>query len=225
MKQLWHAFRLSLGDFREELFLLMIANMIWIAGALPGILLLGYSALLLSLPLFGLGLLALIPFPLVTMGLFRLIAAVSRRESVGWKRMASEAWQVKNAGYLWLGINLPVLLVLVGNIRFYADPDSPWGGGSVGMVVTATFAALTFLWLLWQLFALAAFARMERPRLAIGFRQAANFIARQPGFAVSVGIAAILLTIISIIIPVLGLWAGFALIGLLANRAIEPYAN
>ena len=225
MKQFWLAFRRSLGDLREELFLLMVANMIWVAGALPGIFLLGYSALLLSLPWFGVGLLALLPFPPLTMGLFRLAVAVSRRQPIGWKNLFSAAWQLKKPAYQWAGLNVPVMVILLGNIRFYADPASPWGGGTVGLVVTAIFSALTFLWLMWQLFTLAAFARMERPRLTVAFRQAATFIAQRGMFAVSVALVVAVLAVISILIPVLGLWVGFVWMGLLANRAIEPYAN
>ena len=115
--------------------------------------------------------------------------------------------------------------VLLGNIRFYADPASPWGGGTIGLIATATFAALTFLWLMWQMFTLATFARMESPRLAIALRQSANFIAHRTQFAVIVALVATMFAIIGIVIPVLGLWVSFSLMALLANRAIAVQPN
>ncbi len=219
MGLLWSIIRNAFADLREELFLLALANMLWVVGAVPGIALLSYGMALLSLPLLALGLVALLPFPLVTFGLFHLIYAVSQRDAVGWKTFFNSAWEQKNSAYRWGGLNVAAMALLLANVRFYADPAAPLGRTPTGAALSAIFVAFTFLWLLWQLFTLTAFPRLRHPRLRAALRQAGIVLAGYPALALAIGMLAALLTVISILIPVAGLWLGFVLIGLLANQA------
>ncbi|MCG8347986.1 MAG: hypothetical protein MI924_09435 [Chloroflexales bacterium] len=70
MSALRGIFKQACGDVREEAFKLILFNMRWVIATMPGLFLAAYGAAANHLPLILLGLIALLPWPLATFGLF-----------------------------------------------------------------------------------------------------------------------------------------------------------
>lgn len=219
MSLLWPIVRRSLGDLWEESFLLILFNMFWVTGALPGFFLLGYGAIGSSLPVIALGLLAILPWPFVTFGLFHAAYEVGQRKAIGLSTFFSGGRQLARQAYLWGGLNVVVMAVLLANVRFYGNPASPLGDTGLGAVLGALFTSLTLLWLVLQLFVLAVYPRLERPGLRRAFRQAGILALTRPVPVLFVAALAVILALAGLILPPLGFLVNFALIALLANRA------
>ncbi|MFQ5613441.1 MAG: hypothetical protein ACE5H9_15045 [Anaerolineae bacterium] len=225
MPLLWPIVRKALSDIWEEAFYLALFNMLWVAGAVPGLLLITYGVQGPFLGLVLLGLLALVPWPFVTFGLFHTAHEIDQGKAIGLKTFFRGGRQRWRQAYLWGGLNALIVAVLLANIRFYSSPISPLGNTSLGTMLSAFFASLTLLWLLWQLMVLTIYPRLETPGLRLALRNAAILMLAQPLPVVFVGFLALVLGLTAFVVPLLGFLSNFALIAVLANRATTEILN
>nr|NIS78786.1 hypothetical protein [Anaerolineales bacterium] len=202
-----------------ESFLLILFNFFWVVGAGIGILVLAYGAIIPFLPYVLLGLLLLIPWPIVTLGLFYAVYEIGQGRAIGLRTFFAGGWRVRKHAYRWGLLNLFVMIILGSNIRFYSSPETPLGGTNIGAVLSSFFLSLTVLWLVWQLYTLSMFPRMKEPRLLLTMRQAGLLVLRQPIPSFFVAILAVLLGLASFFLPILPLLLTFSVIAVLANRA------
>ena len=142
------AIRQAAIDLWDELLLLGAFNLIWSIGTLPGLILIG-TGLISNLLLFLLGLILLLPWPLVTFGLFFVVWQISEGRVVKLATFFRHAWQNRRPAYQWGGVNLLVGLVLWFNLQFYAGIRDTWAVAAQLFVI-----ALVALWAMLQLVAL-----------------------------------------------------------------------
>jgi uncharacterized membrane protein YesL len=124
-------------------------------------------------------------------------------------------------GWLWGGVNLLALAVLVVNIWFYGNMDSAW---SPILVVFLIFLAL--FWFVMQFYSLGYFFEQEEKSFKLAWKNGFLTVLAAPVFTLVIGVFALLITILSLgtFLPLLvGSPALLALLSLLAvqNRLIE----
>lgn len=208
------------SDLREESFLLVLANFFWIVCTIPGVLLLGAALESSNLLLWAGGIPVLLPAPFAVFGLFSLVYNTARRRPVGIKRYVDDTRRLWRQAYLWGGVNLLVLIVLLVNLKFYANPNSPLGQTAIAPLLTATLAALLVIWLMWQLFALPLYPRTQSPRLWPVLKQAATLMLANPAPTLIAAMLAMFFAGVGIWVLPIGLLFSAAMIALVANRAV-----
>jgi uncharacterized membrane protein YesL len=215
----------TLGDLWEEAFPLILFNMFWVAGSVPGLALLGYGAAGPFLSLIVLGLIALLPWPFVTFGLFFAAHEVVEEKVVSLKTFFQGGRQMWRQAYLWGGLNVLVMAILLSNITFYNSPASPIGNTAIGPVVSALFAGITLSWLVWQEFVLAIYPRLETPALWPALRNAGILVLTQPAPVLCVAILSVALGFLALKAPPLGLLSNFSIMAVLTSRATLEMLN
>ena len=218
MSLLWSIIRKTFSDIWGESFLVILFNILWVVGSAPGLLILGYGALSRNLYLLLGGLIALLPWPFMTFSLFHATYDIVEEKAVGFGRFFSEGRRVWRPAYVWGGLNLVVIAVLVANISFYSNPDSPLGGSIVSDVVSSLFVSITIFWLVLQLFTLTMYPRLENPGLRDAFRVTGRLILRWPVPVLLSFLLAMVLCLASIFVPIFPLLITFSMISVLANR-------
>jgi hypothetical protein len=138
----------------------------------------------------------------------------------GWQALR----QVFGPAWIWAGINLLMVSVLAGNFWMYQGSTGwAWTGARLvwGFVALAWFAGNLFYWPFWL--------AQEKRSALLTYRNCFLFLARQPGFALTLVFACALLTVFSVLttLPfaaVLISW--LALVGVLAvEEALHPREN
>lgn len=218
MNVLWRIISRSLRDLWDESFLLIIFNVLWVLGAGMGTLLLAYGLVIPSLVLILIGFLLLLPSPMATFGLFHAAYEIGQGKAIGVRTFLSGAWRMRSKAYRWGAMNLVVILVLIANIRFYANPAAPLGDTTIGAILSSFFLSLTVFWLLWQLFALTLFPREDSLGIIGILRRAGGMILRQPVPTFFTAMLALVLGLVSFFVQILPLLITFSLITVLANR-------
>ncbi len=218
MSLLWSIIRKTFSDLWSESFLLILFNILWVVGSAPGLLILGYGALSRTLLLIVMGLIALILWPFMTFSLFYVTHEIVEGKAIGFRAFFSEGRRVWRKAYVWGGVNLIVIAVLVANISFYSNPDAPLGDSTIGDVVSSLFMSITIFWLVLQLFVLTMYPRLENPGIRNSFRYTGRLILRWPVPFLLSFLLAVALCLASFFVPILPLLITFSLIALLANR-------
>jgi hypothetical protein len=212
-------------DFREESFLLIVYNLLWVVASIPGFLLLGYGAAARFLPFTLGGLVVLLPWPIATFALFHSAADIGERRAVGLGSFLRAGGNLWRAAYAWA---LPAVLVtalLVANARYYGSGASPLGTSLAASLLSSFMLTLMALWGIWQVLALAIYPHLSRPGLLAAVRTAGRLLVRQPAPVFLMSLLAALLAIGGFAIPPLGLLLSFSLIALLANRTVLEAAS
>lgn len=216
----WQIIRKTFTDLWEESFLLVLANILWVVGAVPGLALISMGIINLFLPFLVLGLVVLFPLPYVTFGLFFLAHQVGQRRAISFKTFFIGGKRLWKQAYLWGGVNTLVIIILLGNVKFYTNPASPLGNTPSGAALAGIFGAFTLLWLAWQLFTLPIYLRLEKPGLRAAFHQSGILLLTKPILCLLVALVASALALSAFFLPALGLLTNFILIALLANRTM-----
>lgn len=219
MSLLWTITRKTFSDIWGESFLLILFNVLWVAGSAPGFLLIAYGAISRTLIFLFAGIMVLFPWPFLTFSLFRMAYEVGEGRAIGFRMFFTEGRKNIRQAYIWSAVNLIIMPILLTNITFYSNPASPVGGTTIGTVISSLFMSITMFWLIVQLFVLTMYPRLEEPGVRIALRQAVQIIGRWPVPVLFVAILAMSLVIVSIFFPILPLLITFSFIAVLANRA------
>ncbi|OGO20573.1 MAG: hypothetical protein A2Z14_15985 [Chloroflexi bacterium RBG_16_48_8] len=220
MSLVWTIIRKTFSDIWSESFLLILFNVIWVLGSAPGLLLLAYGAITRAVLLLLIGFITIIPWPFLTFSLFHMAYEVGEGKAIGFRRFFVLGRQVWRQAYLWGGMNLVVIPILVANISFYSNPDAPWGGNTIGTVVSSFFISIAIFWMVLQEFALTVYPRLEKPGIRNTLSFAAQIILRWPIPALSATFISLCFCLISFFIPILPILITFSFIAVLANRAM-----
>ncbi len=192
MRLIWPILKKTITDFWDELFYLILFNLLWLAG----------TALI-------------IPFPSVTFALFFTIRDVSDSKGITLRKFLGYGKLYWKEAYSWGLVNVGVMWLLLFNLRFYAGLAGRWA--VVGQVF---FVALTMFWLMWQLLALALYPRLEKPGLKLALRNAAILLGKYPLVSLAMLGWLGLLGIISVFIPAIFVLAGVSLAAILATNTV-----
>jgi hypothetical protein len=109
---MWTIIRNSAADFWDEMLFLIIFNVIWI-----------------------IGLVLIIPWPLVTFGLFYTVHDIGEAKGIGFGTFWGYARRTWRQAALWGAINAGVLIIAWVNLRIYDRLEAQWAGLAQTLVV------------------------------------------------------------------------------------------
>lgn len=215
----------ALGDFREESFLLVLANFLWVVCTVPGALVLGAGLAGSQAMVVLAGVVLLLPWPIATFGLFALAYKTARRLPVGLKSFFDDMRLGWRQALWWGGVNVLVLVIGLLCLKFYLNPVSPLGRTVFGPVLGAVFAVLLLLWGMWQLAVLPLYPRYPAAGLGAILKRAGALALARPGAVLVVALLSLFIAVVGIWLVPLGLLFSASLIALLVNRVVVYLLN
>jgi uncharacterized membrane protein YesL len=188
----WRVVKLACLDFIEELFLLVLFNLLW-----------SLSALLV------------LPLPFATAGLAWVAVEISQGKAIKWRTFFEGGRRYWKPAYLWGFINLVVWGLIFLNFKFYSGLNATWA-----TLARSALLSGTILWGGVQLYVFPLLILQEVPSLQLAYRNGVILMASQPVLTIVlfVLVGALLLISLALTVPLFIL--SFALIALLANRAV-----
>jgi uncharacterized membrane protein YesL len=190
---IWQIIKNSAVDIWDEMLYLMIFNIIWL-----------------------IGLVLVIPWPLVTFGLFFTVYDIGESKGISLGKFWNYARRNWKQAYLWGGINLAVLVIAWSNLIFYARQEAQWAAFLEILII-----GVCLLWIIWQLVALSFFPRLEQPGLKLALRNAGISIGRYPLLTLLLIIFVILILALASFFPVVMLLGAISMIAVVTNRIVE----
>jgi hypothetical protein len=162
MKHVFRVFWEALKEFWDELFLLMLMNVVTVLLVIP-----------------------VITFPPALAGLWSAANLVAKGRSIHWsdyfegfRRYFWKAWGLAL-------LNILVAVILFTNIRFYTPANVPFDiSPSVSLWIQALFVGVTLLWVIVQMYPLALLFEQQDQRLRVALRNAAVLLIANPGFTI-----------------------------------------
>ena len=205
MKNVFRVFWEALQDFWDELFLLLLMNIL--------------TALLLF---------PVVTFPPALAGLWNAGNLAAKGISISWRdyfegfrRYFFKAWGLAL-------LNILVIATAIFNIRFYtpgiapfdiSDTASTWIGGA--------FTAVALLWTMLQLYPMAVLLEQEDQRLRVALRNSAILFIGNPGFSIVLLVLLLLIAAISTFFAAPWALITLAIFSVVCNKAVlhllEPH--
>ena len=218
MKLIWPILKDTAIYFWEELFYLVIYNLLAFFALLPAALFWFTSMDLDPAPspliVVPVSLLLASVAPYLLFALFWTVYDISEGKAIKFLAFFRPGWANFKQAYIWWGINLAVLTVIAANITFYRSLETGW---SVYLVML--FFGILLAWLLTQAIALTMYPRLVEPGFRLATRNALVVIARHPMVALVVGFISMILIFAGVIIRPLSWFATIALVATLLNMA------
>lgn len=180
-------------DMWEEMLYLVLFNFVWIIGTV-----------------------LVIPFPLVTFGLFFTAYDITEGKSIKIRTFFDHARRMMSEAYIWGGVNLVIFGVLLLNIAFYANIEAQWA-----VTLRLVMLSITFFWTLFQLIALALYPRLEEPGLKIAYRNTMALIGRYPVPVLVIVLFILFLGLIASFLPATLFLLSFSFIAVFASRLVK----
>jgi len=205
VKGIFRVFWDALKDFWDELFLLVLMNIV---------------TALLVIPV--------VTFPPALAGLWNTANLVTQGKAVGWRdyfdgfrRYFWKAWGLAL-------LNVLVAIIVLTNIRFYVPGNAPFEiSSTLSLWLRSLWVAVAFLWLIFQMYPLALLLEQEDQRLRTALRNAAVIFIANPGFTLVLALLLLIVAVISTLLPVLWFCVTPALFAVVCNKAVrrllEPY--
>jgi len=205
MKHVFRVFWEALKEFWDELFLLMLMNVVTVLLVIP-----------------------VVTFPPALAGLWGAANLVAKGRAIHWsdyfegfRRYFWKAWGLAL-------LNILVAVILFTNIRFYTPANVPFDiSPSVSQWIQAFFVGVALLWVIVQMYPLALLFEQEDQRLRVALRNAAVLLITNPGFTIVLLLLLLIVAAISTAIPLLWFVVTLALFAVVCNRAVlhllEPY--
>jgi uncharacterized membrane protein YesL len=188
----WQVTKLAVLDFIEELFLLMVFNLLWVVGAL-----------------------LVLPFPFATAGLAWVAAEIGQGKAIHLRTFFDGGRRYWKPAYIWGLINLVVWTLLWVNISFYSGLNSIWS-----VLVRALMVSIAIIWGAVQLYVFPLLIRQEVPSLKLALRNGLVLMSLTPVLTIGVIILAVVLLVLSSAIALLLFVFYFAFLAVLTNRAV-----
>ena len=203
-----HAFRIfweALKDFWDELFTLILMNIVTVLLAIP-----------------------VVTFPPAMAGLWSVANLVAKGRTAHWsdyfegfRHYFLKAWGLAL-------LNILVAIIVFTNVRFYTPGNAPFDiNPTLSLWVQALFAGMALVWLLLQVYPLALLLEQEDQRLRVVLRNAVVLFIAHPGFTIVLVLLMLIVAAISTVIPALWLLGTVALFAVVCNKAVlyllEPY--
>ena len=190
---IWNVLKRAALDFWDEMFYLILLNVVWFIGSL-----------------------FIIPLPFFTFSLWYTAHDVSQGKGIGFKTFFIHLRQTWKHALIWGGINLGLALIVILNINFYANIGTQWASaGQVLIIATALF------WSIIQLVALSLYPRLEDPGFRLATRNAAVLVAKHPLPVFTLVAIVVLIGFVSSIFPILFLLGTVSFIAMLTNRLVK----
>jgi uncharacterized membrane protein YesL len=188
----WQVAKLAVLDFIEELFLLMVFNLLWVVGAL-----------------------LVLPFPFATAGLAWVASEIGQGKAIHLRTFFDGGRRYWKPAYIWGLINLVVWTLLWVNISFYSGLNSVWS-----VLARALMVSIAIIWGAVQLYVFPLLIRQEVPSLKLALRNGLVLMSLTPVLTIGVIILAVVLLVLSSAIALLLFVFYFAFLAVLTNRAV-----
>ena len=198
MKRALRAFWGALKDFWDELFLLVLMNIVTVLLLIP-----------------------VVTFPPALAGLWSVANLVAKGRAIGWRDYfkAFRRYFLKAWGLALL--NGLVGVILVANILFYAPANVPFEiSPTLSFWIQALFLGVAFVWLIVQLYPMALLLEQEDQRLRVALRNAAVLFAANLGFTIVLALLLLVVAAVSMVLPPLWLLVTVALFAVVCNKAV-----
>jgi len=193
MSDAWHVFRKTLSDLWDEMFLLAMVNVLWVA---------------LNL--------LLITGPPATAGLFVLTHRLARGEAVGLRDFFEGLRRYFWRSWLWAIVAGAGFFILGGDTVLVGGLSST----DYTVLIQGFFLMLLFLWAFVLLCAFPLILEQERPSLRLALRNALVMFATNPGFSATLfGLALLVALLSSLLVAPWGIIT-VAFLALLGNHAV-----
>ncbi len=192
MNLAWRVVKLAFSDFVEEIFLLILFNMLW-----------SLSAFLV------------LPLPFATAGLTWVAAEIGEGKAIKLRTFFEGGRRYWKPAYLWGLANLVAWALVLINLNFYTNLNATWATFARSLVL-----AMAVLWSSVQLYVFPLLILQEAPRLRLAYRNGLILMGSHPALTIVVlALTAILLLISFILtVPIFMLYPAF--VAVLANRAV-----
>ena len=198
MKYVFRVFWEALKGLWEELFLLILMNIVTVLLALP-----------------------VVTFPPALAGLWHAANLVAKGKSIHWSDYF-EGFR----NYFWKAWKLALLDILVAvivftNIRFYTPGIAPFEiSPTLSLWLQALFVGIASLWLVIQVYPMALLLEQEDQRLRVALRNAAVLFVANPGFTIVLVVLLLVVAAVSTVFPVLWFVVTIALFAVVCNKAV-----
>lgn len=186
--------RLSLGDIWEDVWGMLVVNLLWTVCVLT-----------------------IIPGPPATLALYRFANRLAHGEEVdihdflkGFRQSWATAWQ-------WGAINLIVILILAGDIYL---SNQEYMNVSASPLVQSFYIALLVVWLLWQSYVLVFMLEQEQMVVGSAFRNAAVMLGKNFSFTVAYILEVIIILLVGTLLFMISFAIGGVLLAVIGNRAV-----
>lgn len=210
MSLLWKIIKRTSMGIWEELFYLVVFNLAVVGPAWVGMNLIGNgwaSGVILFL---SLGALCLLAIPPALFGLFQATDQISKGNAVKISTFTEGAKNTFKPAYIWGGVNLVVLVVLVANIVFYLQLTTAWAP-TAGMF----FVGLGIIWGVLQLLALSLYPRLVKPDFKLAQKNSMAMLGMKPVLLLGITVISAILLAVGALIPLIFLLFVISIIALL----------
>jgi len=186
--------RLSLRDMWEDLWGMLVVNLLWTVCVLT-----------------------IIPGPPATLALYRFANRLAHGEEVdlhdflkGFRQSWATAWH-------WGSINLIVILIFAGDIYL---SNQEYMNVSASPLVQSFYIALLAVWLLLQPYVLAFMLEQEQMVVGIAFRNAAVMLGKNFSFSIAYVLEVIITLLVGTLLFMISFAIGGVLLADIGNRAV-----
>ncbi|MBU0702628.1 MAG: DUF624 domain-containing protein [Chloroflexi bacterium] len=198
MKDAFRTFWEALKDFWDELFLLTLMNIVTALLAIP-----------------------VVTLPPALAGLWNAANLAAKGKTISWsdyfggfRRYFWKAWGLAL-------LHVLVIIILLTNIWFYGQEDTPFKiSATVRVWIQAFFVVAGALWMLYQMYPLAMLLEQEDQRLRMTLRNAAIVFIANPTFSIVLGLLLLVVTAVSVLLPMLWFLITLALFAVVCNKAV-----
>ena len=186
--------RLSLRDMWEDLWGMLVVNLLWTVCVLT-----------------------IIPGPPATLALYRFANRLAHGEEVdlhdflkGFRQSWATAWH-------WGSINLIVILIFAGDIYL---SNQEYMNVSASPLVQSFYIALLAVWLLLQPYVLAFMLEQEQMVVGTAFRNAAVMLGKNFSFSIAYVLEVIITLLVGTLLFMISFAIGGVLLADIGNRAV-----
>ena len=199
MKNVFRVFWQALKDFWDELFLLVLMNVVTVLLVIP-----------------------VVTLPPALAGLWNVANRVAQGKVVCWSDYFAGFRQ-----YFWKAwglalLNILVLIIVSTNLWFYVPGNTPFDlHPTLSLLMRSAWLAVAFLWLAAQMYPLALLLEQDDQRLRTILRNTAVIFIANPGFTLVLVVLLLIVVVISTLLPMMWLLVTPALFAVVCNKAVR----
>jgi len=197
MTIIWDVLKKTMLFGWEEIIYLVIFNIVTLTALVlgPALVFIGVNK---SVALMALGSMAMFAAPPALFGLFWLTYQISLGNAVKFSTYVDGARQYPKAAYIWGGVNMFIVVMLISNIIFYQSLAATWAG-----FAAVFFDGLLIVWVVLQLLTLALYPHLVEPSFRLAMKNALVLVAVNPFAVVGMAVIAVGGVLLGLYVPVL----------------------
>ncbi len=198
MGSVFRIFWKSVRDFWDELFILVLMNLL---------------TMILLLPV--------VTFPPALAGLWSVGNLIAQGKGIAWSDYFQGFKRYFGRSWLFAVLNILVLGLIFINVNFYVPDVVPIDMSlTVSMAIRTFFIFLGILWILYQMYPMAMLLEQEEQRVFLALRNAGVLLLANPGFTLVFGILLAVVGVVSVLLPALLAMLTLSFFAVACNNAV-----